>query len=151
MFNQGEFQELIGKVILAVNVDIERTYLEFETDDGDFLYYAYGDCCSSSWFESLNGLERLLGQKVVSVVDREMEDAHDEHYGCVTDWDQDCIKHYGWSLVTQQGYFDIEMRNSSNGYYGGHVEFVHPNPDNYEAIDSNTYKSLALRPVKKDF
>ena len=36
----------------------------------------------------------------------------------------DVIKHYGYTVTTPMGYFDILFRNSSNGYYGGSLDLV---------------------------
>jgi hypothetical protein len=106
---------LVGKTIKEVRLGNEKIYLIFICDDDTFLALcADGDCCSSSWIEHLNGLDFLIGHKINRVVEREMPEGHDsvEH-----DW----LQYYGWTLETNVGRFDIEMRNASNGYYGGYL------------------------------
>jgi len=62
------------------------------------------------------GVEALLGQKVLSVEERHLEDPQDDRSH------QDCDEVYSDVLNTAQGRCEIIYRNSSNGYYGGWVE-----------------------------
>lgn len=112
------FSELIGHTIDGVFINSDKDVIEFMTsDDKLFTYLAEGDCCSSSWIEHVNGLAALIGHKVINVVERDMPEAvDDEKY--------DCLQFYGWTLETAAGRFDIEMRNSSNGYYGGYITLL---------------------------
>lgn len=114
------FKELIGKTIDEIVLDKSRENLYFysKKDDLWFHYYAYGDCCSNSWFEHVGSdLADDQPVKVFSVLEREMPPDDNNSK------DNECLAFYGWSLVTDRGYLDIEMRNSSNGYYGGSVQF----------------------------
>lgn len=133
MWGNPPFAKLVGKRILAVYKGGSKS-LKFETDGGQSFYYeAEGDCCSKSWFEHITGIDRLLDYTVLETTSAPMDslevlpksktwgydnDEDDDESG----WDQDRILQYGYRLVTHLGFFDIEMRNSSNGYYGGEVK-----------------------------
>lgn len=114
------FSALVGRRVTRVEINVANNYLRFHTEAVLLPagYAATGDCCSHSWFAAINGLASLLGQVVVRIESRVMPnddyDAENMH----------CIQYYGWSIVTARGYCDIEMRNESNGYYGGDVEFI---------------------------
>lgn len=110
----NEFKDLIGETIKSVHVTADKTQLGFQCKSGEnLLYEAEGDCCSSSWIEHVSGLFHLIGATVTGVIEREMPDQ--------TEVNGDYIQYYGWTIQTTKGYFDIEMRNSSNGYYGGYI------------------------------
>ena len=71
-----------------------------------------GDCCSRSWIEHIEGVENLAGQTILEAWTSN-GDRDDNHP------DYDCLQIYFYKLRTTAGYVDIDMRNSSNGYYGG--------------------------------
>lgn len=116
------FERLKNEIIVKVERSEDNTVLRFTTDLGDvFSFYANGDCCSSSWFNNLSGINNLLNYKIREVENKEekkpsITDANDE-----TGAFHECLQFYGFTLKTNAGYVDIEMRNSSNGYYGGWV------------------------------
>lgn len=105
---------LIGKKVLSIYGD--KNSFAIETDQGSYTFDAYGDCCSVSWFENISGIDNLVGHTVLSVRtdDLPSPESSEESY--------ECIQAYGWTVTTDKGYFQIEMRNSSNGYYGGSIE-----------------------------
>jgi hypothetical protein len=114
-----QFESLIGKTVTQVRFSKDKDLIVFETVGEDSLPYnfgfqAEGDCCSSSWFEHINGLSALIGQKVNNVVERNLPDPPESK-------NYECLQLYGWTLETSLGRFDIEMRNESNGYYGGYI------------------------------
>ena len=117
-WRDGTFSTLIGKTIRAVTLDASRDELTFTTDEAVVRYRAYGDCCSSSWVEHLSDTSAVIGSPVVSV----SEYAPDTEVVAESDYDH--IQQYGWRIQTAKGGLDIEMRNSSNGYYGGSMELV---------------------------
>ena len=55
----------------------------------------------------------------------------------------ECIKVYFYKFRTPIGYATLEMRNSSNGYYGGSMEFAYP--------DHNFNDDLSFRVLTEDF
>lgn len=127
LMSQTSFDALLGKTIVGLESgtyevpgdDDPLDYLRFLTSDGGYVAYAAeGDCCSRSWFNHLSGLDALLGQTVIAVQVKPMS----EIPGTGDGWESDELKIYGWTLTTPRGYVDLEMRNSSNGYYGGSIE-----------------------------
>ena len=129
---------LKGKTINEVYISDDKVWLKFELANGKYvLYKARNECCNDVWFNHISGLKSLLGAKVLSVHKKPMiEKATPTKQG------EDDI--YGWTIITANGYFDVEMRNSSNGYYGGHLERIeypwrqsYPNP-----LDKVTFKKL---------
>lgn len=133
------FDELVGKRIKAARIDAKRTLLVFETEEGAFSFSSEGDCCSRSWFEHAENVAALAGGVVQSAEEVDLPDApelpegHDE-YG-------ECIKVYGYEIKTDRGTCRLDMRNASNGYYGGWV------------TDGVPYRGGlgALRPLEADF
>jgi len=121
------FNNLIGERINGVFLGNEGWTLVFRTVQGRFLRYdTENDCCNSVWFNHINGLnilgegnsfDLLRGAQVLSVEDKGWsDDRSDEDVGGVI---QDAF----WTIKTDRGYIDIEVRNSHNGYYGGNVSF----------------------------
>ncbi len=39
------------------------------------------------------------------------------------------LQQYFYEIVTDKGSFTLEMRNESNGYYGGSMEFIGEKPN----------------------
>ncbi len=71
---RADQEEIVGKKIVAVYADDKGPCdsIIFESSEGEFFKWsAYGDCCSSSWFEHFNGLDFLIGQIVNKIVERE--------------------------------------------------------------------------------
>ena len=54
-----------------------------------------------------------------------------------------------WTIKTTAGYFDLEVRNSHNGYYGGHIILRDiKNSADFE----KEYKNIAIwKELKEDF
>lgn len=129
---------LLGKTITAVDRGFEghRTeYLRFTTSGGGLLHYElFADCCSESFVTAIQGLDRLIGQKVKQVND---VIAADRLEG--TKQESDVL--YRITLATEKGFCDIEFRNSSNGYYGGGLD----------AVSGTQARNVAWTPVTADF
>lgn len=122
------FEELIGKRPIAIYLSDDKEHLRIITNSTntgcylnpaltqEFGWVCDGDCCSTSWIEHINGIKFLLGHTVLKVATREMPASADNIVG------HDVVQFYGWTLETDAGRCDIEMRNDSNGYYGGSLE-----------------------------
>lgn len=109
---------LVGKIIKEMHINAEKNVLRFILDNGDLIYAsAVGDCCSTSWFEDIEYAECLYNNTILKIFEREMP----ERFRDEKTIDKDFIELYGWTMETQSGRCDIEMRNQSNGYYGGEV------------------------------
>jgi len=102
-------KELVGRKIIGIFPKSEC--IIFDTDKGGLSYTVEGDCCSYSWFESIQGVDALLLGTVTEVEELFIDSWTDE-----TD---ELIQSYGFKIKTNKGYATIEFRNSSNGYYGG--------------------------------
>ena len=63
------------------------------------------------------GVSSLLGQTVIRV--------NADYWGEIDENDHrdDAVRCYGWTLFTNIGRCQIEMRNASNGYYGGSLNY----------------------------
>jgi len=122
-------QYLVGKKIKAVYVG--DYMLAFDIGDGYEVFDVYGDCCSESWWSDINGVANIIGKTVKSVEDNEEgEKQYDLDDGrCRQDYDSV----YSFSLVTESGEkADFYYRNSSNGYYGGWIQYR----DKFESLPS---------------
>lgn len=132
----SEFKNLVGKKILNVYVTgIQHPgKIVFKTDAGTYSYIACGDCCSTSWFEHVSGLVHLLNATINEVKEISMKEIPTAEQK-----DYDCLQNYGWRFVTDKGYFEIEMRNESNGYYGGYIEgpFTEENVKRYVELEED--------------
>lgn len=106
-------ENLVGCKIL--NVFGNSNNISFKTDKGFINFQAEGDCCSHSWFEHFEGVDSLVGATVKNI-----EEISLENVGIKSE-DWECIRVYGYKITTDKGYAQIEMRNSSNGYYGGYI------------------------------
>jgi hypothetical protein len=110
----NDFKLLEGHKILALHGD--RDTLQFTTEFETLSYGCVGDCCSNSWFEHISGVEFLVGHTIVKTENIDMNSITPED-----EKGHECLQQYGYRLTTDKGYFEIDMRNSSNGYYGGYI------------------------------
>jgi hypothetical protein len=96
------------------------------------------------WFNHVNGVETVLGEgnlfdilrgaMVTAVEDKGWTEDREDGY--------DVIQDGFWTIATDRGYIDLEVRNSHNGYYGGSV--VYDEESKIDAISD-------LQAVVKDF
>ena len=125
------FKDLIGRRINGMFLGNDGWTLAFRTTDGQwFRYDTDNDCCNSVWVnhvtgvniigEANNSFDIIRGALVVSAEDKGWgENRSDDEYEVVQDG--------FWTIRTDRGYIDIEVRNSHNGYYGGHVKSLDEN------------------------
>ncbi len=117
-------KELKGLTIENVYISDDKEWLVFKTPERYLAYYAYGDCCSNSWFESIINFKNLLNSKVIDAKHRELPLSDQwERIEDKEDNGNDVISYYCMSLETTGGIVDIEYRNASNGYYGGSCDY----------------------------
>lgn len=117
------FNSLVGKRINGIFLANDAWTVVFRTTEGRYLCYnTENDCCNSVWFNHINGIDAvgkgnsfdlLRGALVLSVEDKDWVQQEDEGYEVIED--------VCFTLRTDRGYIDIEVRNSHNGYYGGRV------------------------------
>lgn len=122
-----ELSDYFGRVIEGCTFTREKITLTFQ-DNLELGIYAQGDCCSTSWFEQVSGENALRPGAILNKLELvKME----EKNTIVEDTDgyEDHIKFYGVKFITNKGHTDVDMRNSSNGYYGGFLSIN--NDDQY--------------------
>lgn len=102
---------VVGQTIRAVTFEQGAVTLRIETDAGLWTLSADGDCCSESWWEACED-SGAVGH-VVTAFEAKPEwqapEASRQEYEVV----------YGFALKTPRGELAFELRNASNGYYGG--------------------------------
>lgn len=127
----SDLHRIIGKDVAKVELDQTKRYLRFTFKDATSLcWMADGDCCSQSWFESVESFN-FLGYG-----------SHVERVDCLDGPEREGgeLKIY-FCTVYAAGRLCIEMRNSSNGYYGGSIE-VGETPE--MAWDDNAGRQIPL-------
>lgn len=139
------FNVLVGKRINGLFIGDDDWALVFR--DINQRYYCFrteNDCCNTVWFNHVNGVETVLGEgnlfdvlrgaMVTGVEDKGWTEDREDGY--------DVIQDGFWTIKTDRGYIDLEVRNSHNGYYGGSVKY-----DEESKIDAIS----GLRAVTTDF
>lgn len=126
----AQYLPLIGRKLMSVEVESDKTVLAFRFEDGDVRYDVEGDCCSRSWIEHIELPSVLSGAEVLTVSEAPVIDAtEDDTQNPVTKPDDEyfrreheCLQVYQTVFGTTKGEIAVEYRNSSNGYYGGSLE-----------------------------
>lgn len=116
---------LLGKDLEQIAINGDKTFILFAFKDGTgMIYSAEGDCCSQSWFEHISGVEALQG-KITGV--EEIAGASWTMQQPPERWiKDDHIEVYFIKITTDRGRATIELRNASNGFYGGTFESITP-------------------------
>ena len=140
------FNVLVGKRINGLFLGNDAWTLVVRDATGrHYRFDTANDCCNSVWFNHINGLDILgegnsfdilRGAVVLEVEDKGWGENRDGEAG------YDVVQDGFWTLRTDRGYIDIEVRNSHNGYYGGNVGYNE---------DSDLSDVEDLRPVTEDF
>lgn len=126
-----EIDYLKNRIIISAKRTRDNKFIVFYLDDGQAVTWeAEGDCCSQSWFEHIDvfGSYPLVVTEVQEIEMGELKFPKDDpealdHSGY--------IQVYGFNIKTNMGYILIEMRNESNGYYGGYVSSFLGEPPGY--------------------
>jgi hypothetical protein len=141
----SEFNVLVGKRINGLLIGDQGWSLVFRDINGcHYRFNTENDCCNSVWFNHVNGVETVLGQgdvfdvlrgaTVLAVEDKGWGENRDGEDG------YEVVQDGFWTIRTDRGYIDIEVRNSHNGYYGGSVRY-----------DEDTSDIADFAPVTEDF
>jgi hypothetical protein len=143
----SEFNVLVGKRINGLFIGDSAWALVFRDINGrHYCFRTENDCCNTVWFNHVNGVETVLGEGNVFDILRGAMVTAVESKGWTddrTDEDgYDVIQDGFWTIATDRGYIDLEVRNSHNGYYGGSVV--------YDA-ESDMSKIENLQAVTEDF
>lgn len=119
---------LIGREIFSFKNDLYE--IAFDTNWGEVKWKVEGDCCSSSWIESVDVLPGLVDS--VRAIELEEIPFFEQGTGLVEAKSnlQEYHQFYGIEINTYNGTGVIDFRNSSNGYYGGwmNVSYVEKHP-----------------------
>ena len=143
----SEFNVLVGKRINGLFIGDSAWALVFRDINGrHYCFRTENDCCNTVWFNHVNGVETVLGEGNVFDILRGAMVTGVESKGWTddrTDEDgYDVIQDGFWTIATDRGYIDLEVRNSHNGYYGGSVVYDE---------ESDMSKFEDLQAVIKDF
>jgi hypothetical protein len=140
------FNVLVGKRINGLFLGNDAWTLVVRDATGRHYRFDTGnDCCNSVWFNHINGVniigngdvfDLLRGAEVLAVEDKGWGENRDGEPG------YEVVQDGFWTLRTDRGYIDIEVRNSHNGYYGGRVDYN-------EEVDLSDVEDL--HPVTEDF
>jgi hypothetical protein len=125
----SEFNILVGKRINGMLLGDNGWSLVFRDIAGQhYRFNTENDCCNSVWFNHISGIESVLGQghsfdilrgaEVLAVEDKGWGDNREDEEG------YEVVQDGFWTIRTDRGWLDIEVRNSHNGYYGGSVNYV---------------------------
>ncbi len=119
---------LIGKTIASVYLTSDGGAIRFDLSDGSQVHAsAYGECCSHSWIETIQGLDQIIDSPIVSVEDVAMPDlgSNGETDRAINRYGhyEEEMAYYGCKITSEKGYAVIDYRNSSNGYYGGSLSW----------------------------
>ena len=140
------FNVLVGKRINGLFLGNDAwTLVVRDTTGRHYRFDTANDCCNSVWFNHINGVDILgegnsfdilRGAVVLEVEDKGWGENRDGEAG------YDVVQDGFWTLRTDRGYIDIEVRNSHNGYYGGNVSYN-------KEVDLSDVEDL--HPVTEDF
>ncbi len=113
MYRDDLFDKLIGKKIFSIEWD-EKT-LRFNLKGDAVIYEAYGDCCSSSYIESLDNQEIFKNARLLQVE-------------CISGEQKEIGEYFHkwrfYKFKTDKGMCTLSFRNESNGYYDGELQLV---------------------------
>jgi hypothetical protein len=138
------FKELIGKRINGIFLGNDRWTLAFRDTEGKWYRFdTSNDCCNSVFVNHINGVDcvrrggdvfdMIRGALVLGAEDKgwgENRDGSDEGGEVIQDG--------FWTIRTDRGYIDIEVRNDHNGYYGGDFDFADFSIDDVENLEEVT-------------
>ena len=139
------FRNIVGKRINGVFLGNDAWTLVFRTTGGEYHRFdTSNDCCNSVWVNHITGLhilgegnsfDLLKGALVTGSEDKGWGENRSDKDG------YEVIQDGFWTLRTDRGYIDIEVRNSHNGYYGGTFDY---NEDGIKGVED-------LKEVREDF
>lgn len=115
---EDKAEKMIGKKLTKISD--EYGDITFHHSEDDYTCFAAeGECCSSSWIEHFDAHdcadnpETIVSFKEISLPEPEISDKEQAENN------YEFLQFYFYRLTTDKGTYDVEMRNDSNGYYGG--------------------------------
>ena len=120
----NEFQGLIGSEVYKIYLKEDKTVLVLETSTGLHGLHTDGDCCSESWIEHIDGADDFQGYSRTKDTPAIIEKVEEVDLGEVVATRQESDQLYCFNIYLTSGRkIQIEFRNSSNGYYGGTMDY----------------------------
>lgn len=113
---EAQIEELKGQCLEGFILNDEKTDLFIKTTTEEYILRAEAECCSESWFESIDATATY--GKILEISEIKMDDIASET-------NEEYTQSYGLEIILTTGYIKIEMRNESNGYYGGFFTLYH--------------------------
>lgn len=114
MYLDETFRSFIGNKVTKIYMNSGQDIITFVLDNGNtYSMYTYGDCCSSSYIDSINGIDYLLNNTILSIKEITLDYTIDS---------PEFTQFYSVQIKTERGLFEFIFRNESNGYYGGYLE-----------------------------
>jgi len=111
---EKNIKDLLG--LTLVKTEIVDGDLHLHTlESGVGVFKAYGDCCAHAYVESINE-SAVLPAKILGWEHKSHRSENDK-YGESLDYDF-------YTMKTESGYIDVELRTSHNGYYSGALEWA---------------------------
>jgi hypothetical protein len=127
----GVLNKLVGKRINGIFLNEDHTKVVFRTVEDERLgFYVHGDCCNDVYINHFQGrdvvgegntFDILRGALVLSTEEKEWVTI-DEEAETSDSWGHGCVEDGFFTIRTDRGYIDFEVRNEHNGYYSGHLE-----------------------------
>ena len=111
-------QVLVGRYITDFEISEDRNDITFFLKNGKLVLACGGDCCSTTWIESIDDSGALHGL-VLSAEEVSMPDLGSVATHFRPEVDE--VQYYGLKVTTENGRCVIDYRNDSNGYYGGNL------------------------------
>jgi hypothetical protein len=128
-------KEYINSIYLSSLKD----FVVFETNRFFIAFSTMADCCSESWINHISGLECLSNTIVIkteAVTQMKKLEKGDEGFS----GKQEVDEIYSFKIFTPDGVCELEMRNASNGYYGGWLELHSLKRKDNEEVDISDIK-----------
>jgi hypothetical protein len=124
--------KLVGRRINGIFLNNDNTRVVFRTiEDERFGFYVHGDCCNTVYINHFQGVDvvgqgnafdLLRGALVTAVEEKEWVAIDDEPNEDDDSWTDNCVEDGFFTIRTDRGYIDFEVRNEHDGYYSGHIE-----------------------------
>ena len=128
----GVLNRLIGKRINGIFLNGDNTRVVFRTvEDERIGFYTHGDCCNTVYINHFQGqdvigegntFDLLRGALVLATEEKEWVSIDDDEDDDRDGWSDGCVEDGFFTICTDRGYIDFEVRNEHNGYYSGHLE-----------------------------
>jgi hypothetical protein len=140
--------KLVGKRINGIFLNEDKTKVVFRTIEDEVIgFYVHGDCCNTVYINHFQGMDvvgegnafdLLRGALVTSVEEKEWVSIDDSEQD-EDSWMDECVEDGFFTISTNRGYIDFEVRNEHNGYYSGHIEELSEKENVLDGLHPLTY------------